>query len=188
MFLDPLISFDAIGRDECNDALLRWGHKMGPHNRPDTGVARFHGLRHTGKLVAVTAGDALLAREVAGLNRSQAWELARVCAARPDLCRVIVRLWREFVFPSTSIARGYSWAVSYQDAALHSGGLYRFDGWISLAVSRSGTDQRSGRKGRSKVIWGWHPDEAVRLSAALRPTHPDAARRGPPSRQAGGMA
>jgi antitoxin VapB len=161
-FLEPLIAYDAITRDECNDALRRWAHRMGPVERPDTGVARFHGLRHDGRLIAVTASDALIAETCAGFTRAQAYELSRVCAERADLNRVTVRLWREFVFPAMAQVRGYSWAVSYQDAVLHSGNLYRFDGWIELGRSASGTDQRSGRKGRRKVIWGWHPDPATR--------------------------
>lgn len=98
-------------------------------------------------------------------------ELGRVCAVREHLNRAAVRLWREFVFPALCREHGWSWCISYQDAVLHSGDLYRFDGWVRLATSRSGTDARSGRKGRSKVIWGWHADPDVRRSAAL-PTPP----------------
>jgi hypothetical protein len=48
-------------------------------------------------------------------------------------------------------------AISYQDAALHSGNLYRFDGWQRRAFSHSGTDTRSGRPGRDKWIWVYPP-------------------------------
>lgn len=64
---------------------------------------------------------------------------------------MVLRLWREFVFP----AMGYQFAISYQDAALHSGNLYRFDGWTRIGYSSSGTDARSGRRGRNKFIWQW---------------------------------
>lgn len=150
----PLVSFDAISRDELNRCLVEWGHKMGPWKRPNFGGELFHGLRHHGELVAVTAAARLMTENVAGLGRDDAIELGRVCASRPDLCRVVLRLWRECVFP----AMKHPWAVSYQDAIAHSGNLYRFDGWVRLGASRSGTDQRSGRKGRSKIIWGWCAD------------------------------
>lgn len=139
---------------------------MGPINRPNTGIGRYFGLHHAGRLIAVAAGDGLIAETCAGLDRSRAYELARVCAERPDLCRVVVRLWREFAFPAMAQVHGYEWAVSYQDAVLHTGGLYRHDGWVQLGASRSGTDRRSGRTGRSKIIWGWHPDELTRRRAA----------------------
>ena len=38
-------------------------------------------------------------------------------ADRPGLCRVVLRLWRELVFPFT----GYEYAISYQDEQLHTG-------------------------------------------------------------------
>lgn len=164
---EPLISFDAITLDECNHALTEWGHKMGPICRPDFGDQRCHGLRHDGRLVAVTAGASIIKPVVGGLTRGEAFELARVCASRPNLCRPVVRLWREFVFPAISAAHGYAWAVSYQDAVLHSGNLYRFDGWVPLASTRSGSDQRSGRKGGPKILWGWHPDPAIRQARQL---------------------
>lgn len=164
-FLTPLVSFDTIEEGELNACLVKWGHRMGPLNRPTPSVA--HGLRHDGRLVAVTATDHLAAATVAGFDRRTAIELSRVCAERPDLCRVALRLWREFVFPSMARVRGCSWAVSYQDAALHSGNLYRFDGWVKLAFSHSGTDTRSGRPGRDKFIWGWSADSTVRQAARL---------------------
>jgi len=55
------------------------------------------------------------------------------------------------VFP----ALGYPFAISYQDADLHNGNTYRFDGWKRIGRSKSGVDTRSGRKGRDKIIWLW---------------------------------
>lgn len=164
-FFDPLVSFDSVDPDELNQCLVAWGHKMGPVNRPTPGWS--HGMRENGRLVAVTSTDLLMAPNVAGFSREQAVELSRVCAERRDLCRVVLRLWREFVFPALARERGYSWALSYQDAVLHSGNLYRFDGWQEVGRSHSGTDTRSGRKGRTKVIWGWPaPVPAVQKAAA----------------------
>jgi len=171
-FLAPIISFDAIDRAELNEALTAWGHKMGPLNRPSFRPGIAHGLRHDGVLVAVTATEQMIPAATAGLSRDEALELARVCAVRPDLCRVAVRLWREFVFPAVSRAWGTTWAISYQDAALHTGGLYRFDGWIPLGRSNSGPDRRGLNPGRRKVIWGWHADPVVRAEARKRIERP----------------
>jgi len=120
-------------------------------------------------LVAVTAAARLIPEATAGLTRDEAFELGRVCAARRDLNRVTLRLWREFVFPALCKAHGWKWVISYQDAALHSGDLYRFDGWVKLGHSSSGSDARSGKRGRGKVIWGWCDyldDRAIRRLAA----------------------
>lgn len=163
MFLPPLADFEQITLEQANECLVAWGHKMGPLNRP-TGGGWVHALRHHGKPVAIAAADVLIRETSAGFTRDEAIELARVCAVRRDLNRVVLRLWREFVFPCL----GRPWAVSYQDAALHSGDLYRFDGWVKVGRSSSGTDKRSGRKGRNKVIWGWCADATAR-SAGARP-------------------
>lgn len=164
MLLPPLIGFDAIGRDELNRCLVAWDHKMGPWERPENFPEWFHGLRHNGELIAVLAAAALIKEPVAGLLRTEAVELGRVCAARPAINRAAVRLWREFVFPSLCTVNGQAWVISYQDAVMHTGGLYRFDGWIKLGVSSSGTDPRAiggGRTGRRKVIWGFSHDRAL---------------------------
>lgn len=167
MLIAPLVSMDSIDLSDLNRCLVAWGHKMGPWARPDYGRARFHGLRHDGELVSVLASDQLQRERVAGFSRDEAFELGRVCAVREHLNRAALRLWREFVFPALCREHGWQWCISYQDAALHTGDLYRFDGWVRLATSRSGTDARSGRKGRSKVIWGWHADPDVRRSTAI---------------------
>jgi hypothetical protein len=125
----PLISYDTISLDELNACLVAWEHKMGPWLRPDYGDQWLYGLRHDGRLVAVTASCALMTpRCAAGLSRAEAFELGRVCAIAPDWCRVAVRLWRMSVYPAITSARGYQWGISYQDALLHSGDLYRHDG------------------------------------------------------------
>jgi len=166
----PIAHIQEIELSEANAALTAWGHKMGPCNRPNGQIWALGMFAHS-ELVAVTVSAALIRETAAGFGRSQAFELARLCAVRPDLCRVMLRLWREFAFPAHCRAHGFEWAISYQDEALHSGDTYRFDGWVRLREhARSGTDQRSGRKGRVKTIWGWHADRATRDAAKLQTT------------------
>lgn len=166
LLIDPLISFDLIDEEALNRCLVDWGHKMGPLHRPPQYGFGAHGMRHNGELVAVTAWSSLIRENCAGmifLPRETTTELSRVCAIRPNLCRAALRLWREFALPSIRNARKHEWAVSYQDAHLHSGDLYRNDGWVKLGKFRSGGfDPRTGRKGRDGFVWGWHPDAAVR--------------------------
>lgn len=150
----PLVSFEEVSRQRANELLVQWGHKMGAMERGN--VAGVHyALLHDGRPVAVAMAATLIRECVGGgmghLTRENTIELARLCAERPGLCRVALRLWREFVFP----LMGYAHAISYQDADLHNGNTYRFDGWKRVAFSSSGTDQRSGRKGRRKWIWLW---------------------------------
>lgn len=163
MIIAPIAHVAAVEIDVANAALNRWQHRMGPCNRPN-GHLWAHGLFEHGTLLAVTISSSLIRESCAGLDRSQAFELARLCAERPNLCRVMLRLWREFVYPPLCRAHGWSWAVSYQDESIHTGNTYRFDGWVRLGRSRSGTDRRTGRKGRNKTIWGWHPEAGARRS------------------------
>ena len=154
MLAPPLLHLAEIPLADANAALVRWGHRMGPCNRPNAHIWA-HGMFHHGELVAVAISSALVGATCAGLSRTEAVELARLCAGRESLCRVMLRLWREMVLPALADRHGWTWAVSYQDEALHSGNTYRFDGWKVLGRSSSGPDRRTGRQGRSKTIWGW---------------------------------
>ena len=164
MLAPPLAHLAAIEKPELNRCLEAWEHKMGAWNRP-TFRGWFHGLYHNGDIIGVTAAGDLIRERAAGFTRDEAFELARVCCVRPHISRPMLRLWRELVFPALCARHGWTWCISYQDAVLHSGELYRHDGWVRVGYSNSGTDKRSGRKGRKKVIWGWnaHPlDRAAR--------------------------
>jgi antitoxin VapB len=155
--LDCGVTWRGIGLPEANAALEAWSHKMGGMHRPCAADVAAHGLLHDGRLVAVACTAGLIRETVAGapwLNRGNAVELARLCADRTSLCRVALRLWRVFTFPTF----GRAYAVSYQDADLHSGNTYRFDGWQRVSFARAGgEDRRSGRKARNKWVWVWPP-------------------------------
>jgi len=159
MSLFPLVSFDSIDLAEANRMLMAWGHRMGPMERPEYAETPHFALFHDGKPVAVAMAATLVRDHVGGgldhLTRVNTIELARLCAERPGLCRVALRLWREFVLPQLAPI-----AISYQDADLHNGNTYRFDGWARGGFSSSGSDMRSGRKGRRKWIWVYPPEAA----------------------------
>ncbi|MGH8446495.1 MAG: hypothetical protein ACREVL_14580 [Solimonas sp.] len=156
MSMFPLVRFDPLVQGTANVALQRWGHKMGPCLRPVEYGWQEHGLYFAEDLMAVTIAAPLVRQNVGGglqhLNRGNCIELVRLCAARPGLCRVALRLWREFVFPGL----GVPVAVSYQDTNLHTGDTYRFDGWERIGFCRSGgSDPRTGRAGRDRAVWAW---------------------------------
>lgn len=65
---------------------------------------------------------------VAGFRRTEVVELARLGAKVRWANRVLLRLWREVCAPSWPCWPVRA-AVSYSVNALHSGNLYRFDGW-----------------------------------------------------------
>ena len=157
--MNQLASFEEITRNEANELLLIWKHKIGPINRGNQRGLHY-ALLHEGRPVAVASANHLIAPHVGGgldyLTRKNTIELSRLCAERPGLCRVALRLWREFVFPLMP----FQYAISYQDADLHTGNTYRFDGWKKVGFSKSGTDTRSGRNGRSKYIWLWEQQES----------------------------
>lgn len=156
MLVAPIAHVEAIDRGVLNDCLVRWGHRMGPWDRPSYREWA-HALFRHGEPVAVAVAVAaqLIKEPVAGLMRAEAFELGRLCASGPHLNRVMLRLWRDFVGSEIAARHGYEWVVSYQDLAMHNGNTYRFDGWTRLGRSRSGTDKRSGKVGRDKTIWGW---------------------------------
>lgn len=161
--LAPLAQLVDVSIEEANTMLVAWDHKMGPLRRGDQ-RAWCHALIHEDRPVAVVTTSYLIRENVAGLPmlvRDNTCELSRLCAARPGLCRVMLRMWREFVFPGLP----FEHAISYQDADLHNGNTYRFDGWRRIGYSSSGTDSRSGRKGRRKWIWGWACDELFEVAA-----------------------
>jgi antitoxin VapB len=151
----PVASFDSIQLALANELLAKWGHRMGPLLRGNSGALHCHALFAHGEPVGLACTSSLIRECVGGglqhMTRANTIELSRLCAANPWACRVVLRLWRELVFPGLGAAA----AISYQDAAMHSGNLYRFDGWRLAGRSSSGTDQRTGRKGRNKNIWVW---------------------------------
>jgi hypothetical protein len=166
----PIATLQECSLADANTLLVEWQHKMGALNRgtTDYGCQGSFVLLHESSPIAVATHSTLIRDHVGGglghMTRPDTIELSRVCAARPHLNRVMVRLWRELVFPS--LRRRF--AISYQDAVIHGGDLYRFEGWTrSPEKSRSGTDARTGKVGRTKWIWYWEiaPQDEARKTA-----------------------
>jgi len=158
----PIAQLLEISHEEANHQLVAFGHRMGGLRRPPEYGLWCHALVSDCRVIAVTAASTLIRDHVGGglshLTRLNTVELSRLCAARPGLCRPMLRLWRELVFPTL----GYANAISYQDSVMHTGNVYRFDGWArSPRRSRSGTDARTNTKGRDKWIWVWPPAAAA---------------------------
>lgn len=157
----PIATLQECDADDANALLREWRHKMGPLRRGDSGYAKpgVYVLLHESQPLAVATHSTLI-RETCGggldfITRDNGVELSRLCAVRPGLCRVMLRMWRELIFPQL----GYEYAISYQDADMHNGNTYRFDGWKrSPRISSSGTDTRASglaQKGRRKWVWYW---------------------------------
>lgn len=150
-----LAEFDSISLLVANRLLTDWGHKMGPLLRGNSQAQHCHALFAHGVPAAVVCTSSLISEHVGGglshMDRSNTVELSRLCAGNPWACRVALRLWRELVFPGTNMR----YAISYQDASMHTGNVYRFDGWKRAGFSASGIDRRSGKQGRRKWIWVW---------------------------------
>lgn len=160
--LFPIVQLQEISVVELNRCLDAWGHRMGPMTRPVEYGVWCHALVQDGRAIAITSAATLIRTHVGGglahLSRTDTVELSRLCAARRDLNRSMLRLWRELVFPVLQ----YPNAISYQDAAMHRGDVYRFDGWArSPRRSHSGTDHRTGAIGRDKWIWVWPPSALI---------------------------
>jgi len=179
VLIDPLISFDVIDRDEANDCLVRWGHRMGANNRPLYRAPIDFGLREMGELQGVICCDTLI-KETCGFDRSTAFELSRICAAAPRINRALIRLFTEFAQPLVARTWGTAWAISYQNAKMHRGDLYRFDQWLRLRETTGGSDSRalgSTVSSQRRVIWGWHPSVAARDAKAAEMARAEEARR-----------
>jgi len=155
-----------VDRAEANDLLIRWGHYLGPCNRP-FGVESY-ALLVDDEPVSVAVSASIVSAKVGGpdgrvYDRRQVVELARLCSGEPWATRVMLRLWREAL-----ASRWPHWPpvalVAYSQNDRHEGRIYRFDGWVRV-TDRAGNSGGGGTwshnrhaghaaSGR-KTLWCW---------------------------------
>lgn len=156
----PIVGLYPMDVDDANQLLVEWEHKLGPCNRP------FHqeafALEVANRVVAVAISASIVNGPVGGFERNEVVELARCAASEPWANRLMIRLWREAcarLWPCWPVKA----AVSYSHNGMHTGDLYRFDGWQRWKTDagssgggtwgrkRSNTDAVYGKK----TLWGF---------------------------------
>jgi hypothetical protein len=139
LFTTPIVSCIQIDNAEANSLLDAWGHQLGAVNRPFRQIA--YALTIGDQRVAVAVSASIVSATVIDYQRKDVVELARLCAdpAQRWATRPMLRIWR-----SVLAQRWPDWpiraAISYSHNALHTGDIYRFDGWtrVRTDAGRSG--------------------------------------------------
>src|SRR5262245_51541416 len=174
LFSTSMVSVEDTSIEQANRLLVTWEHKLGPLNRPFRNDAFV--LKLGRRPIAVATSSSIIGPEVVGFRnlaerkdavrwqRHEVIELSRLATA-PDAAwasRVMLRLWREVFAPSWPCWKVFA-AISYSHNALHSGDLYRFDGWKRMhdrAGSTSGYGWSNYRPPGNvltskKSLWVW---------------------------------
>lgn len=138
--MPAVVGLVPIRLEEANALLVEWGHYLGPVNRPFRSEAWALDVRD--EPVAVAVGASAVSETVAGYNRVDVVELARLAARDRAYTRVMLRLWREVAAPSYRIGP-YDHdppkaAIAYSQNQRHEGAIYRFDGW-EMVTDKAGS-------------------------------------------------
>lgn len=157
LFPTGLATFEAIDDAIPDAALCEWGHWLGGCDRPFG--RRSFGLYVVGDLVAVAVSASTVNARCGGFDRRECVELARLCShpEHRDMTRVALRLWRKIAVQTWPYWSALA-AVSYANAARHSGDIYRFDGWKKVADAREGTaggGWTRGKRYEAKTVWAF---------------------------------
>lgn len=156
----PIVGVFPMDVKVANRLLVDWGHQLGPCNRPFYSEA--FALEVIGRPVAVAISASIVNGPVGGFERGETVELARTAACERWANRVMIRLWRETLaplWPCWPVRAG----ISYSKNSMHSGDLYRFDGWEKVTdragSSGGGTYSKKREpgdpKGGNKTLWLW---------------------------------
>lgn len=170
----PMSGLLPIDIADANRMLVRWGHRLGPANRPFRQEA--YALELDGRPVSVAVSASIVSATVAGYGRQEVVELARLCSdpAAAWATRVMLRLWREVCAP-----RWDCWpvraAISYSHNAMHRGTIYRMDGWERITETAGSSGGGAWSRPRyggeavagSKTLWVWRYDRGLLEIAAL---------------------
>jgi hypothetical protein len=178
----PVAGLTPISLAWANTLLARWGHYLGPCERPFGAQAWALEVESRAVAVAVSAstvsehiawtdvrteGDGdeqMVIVEKRTMKRGEIVELARLCAAPGErwATQPMCRLWREVGaqrWPYWSVKA----AVAYSQNSRHRGGIYRFDGWerVSENCGSSGGGAWSRKRYATdaahgqKSLWLW---------------------------------
>jgi len=158
-----------VDLDYANALLVEWEHKLGPCERPfgsEAFVLELDGRPISVSISASTVSDTVAGKDRAGLRveweRGEVVELARLASVNRWVNRIMLRLWRETCGP-----RWAYWpvkaAISYSKNALHTGDLYRFDGWERIKTDAGSSGGGTYTRKRyaddvvlgSKSLWMW---------------------------------
>lgn len=157
LFEMPIVGLYQMDVEVANRLLVEWDHKLGACERP------FHqeafALELSGEPIAVAISASIVNGPVAGFERQETVELARMGARVRWANRVMLRLWREScaqLWPCWPVKA----AISYSKNSMHSGNLYRFDGWEKVR-------EDCGSSGGGTYSRRRHPTEAVHGSKTL---------------------
>lgn len=129
---------------DANSLLAAWGHYLGAVHRPFGSDA--WALQIDSRPVSVAVSASAVSATVAGYQRGEVVELARLCSAPESraFTRPMLRLWRE-----VAAQRWPYWpvraAVAYSQTRRHEGDLYRWDGWRLVTESAGSTGGGPGR-------------------------------------------
>jgi hypothetical protein len=172
----PVAGLMPVSLAWANTLLTRWGHYLGPCERPFG--AQAWTLEVESRAVAVAVGCSTVSEHIAGedrggpvhMARAELIELARLCAdpGHRWATRPMLRLWREIAAP-----RWPYWpvtaAVAYSQNRRHAGDIYRWDGWTRIAdncgaqLGAGGTWSRKRRATDAvhgqKSLWLWRYPE-----------------------------
>ncbi len=140
----PILGLNRISNELANECLVKWDHKLGPCNRPF--LTESFAIEKEGEPIAVAMSCSIVHGPVAGYSVKEVVELARLCSSTPYLNRVMLRLWREYCAPNYGAWRPKA-VVSYSHNGLHSGDIYRFDGWGKV-TDKAGSTGKGGNWGR----------------------------------------
>lgn len=159
---------DPIGLHQANALLTAWDHSLGPCERPFGQEA--YALHVDGHPVSLAISASIVNGPVAGYERGEVVELARLCTRPGDewATRVMLRIWREVCAP-----RWRYWpvlaAVSYSQNQRHEGRIYRFDGWTKVTDQAGSTGGGAWSRKRyagdahhgKKTLWLWEYEREV---------------------------
>jgi hypothetical protein len=142
-FAMPVAGLEPITLAEANLLMVRWGHNLGPCERPFGSDC--WALMVDGEPVSVVIGTSTVSDHVLSddgtidLPRGVLVECARLCSdpANKWATRPMLRLWRE-----CAARRWPYWTakalVAYSLSARHDGDIYRWDGWKCIGQERGG--------------------------------------------------